>query len=75
MGCNSTCTVETKWTCSGGSTTTASTWSDLWGDGFVTVPTAGYWDDGNSEGADGCDSTCAVEVYWEWTLGDINDCE
>lgn len=71
-GWMSTCGVGTKWTCSGGSPTTASVWVDKWGDGYVTTPAVGYWDDGNTINGDGCDSSCIVESNWQWTLGDTN---
>lgn len=28
-----------------------------------------YWDDGNTINADGCNSTCAVELGWTWSGG------
>ncbi|CAI2384325.1 unnamed protein product [Moneuplotes crassus] len=69
-GCDSTCTKETDWTCSGGSPTTPDTCTDTCGDGKVVNPTAGYCDDGAKANGDGCSSTCTVEAGWECTLGD-----
>ena len=69
-GCSSTCTVESKWSCSGGNASTASTCIDICGDGFVVKTAAGYCDDGGTGNNDGCDSNCAVEAGWTCTLGD-----
>lgn len=64
--------MEAKWTCSGGSTTQASTCIDKCGDGYVVTPSVGYCDDGNLVNGDGCDSTCNVESKWICTLGNAN---
>ncbi|CAI2384176.1 unnamed protein product [Moneuplotes crassus] len=69
-GCNSTCAVETYWTCTSGSSTTASSCSDICGDGRSMDPVSGYCDDGNTSSSDGCSSACAVETGWTCTLGD-----
>jgi cysteine-rich repeat protein len=41
-GCSSTCSIEPGWVCSGGTTTTLDTCSDLCGDGKVMVPSPTY---------------------------------
>ena len=68
-GCSSTWSVESGWTCSGGSLTTADSWTEICGDGkrFNSIST--YWDDGNTVSGDGCSATCAVEATWSCTGG------
>ena len=68
-GCNSSWGVESGWTCSGGSTTTKDTWTEIWGDGkrFNSVST--YCDDGNSLNGDGWSSSWGTESGWTWSGG------
>lgn len=68
-GCSSTCAVENKWECSGGTTTLSDSCFDKWGDGFVVQTITNYWDDGNTISGDGCSSSCTKEIYWSWTSG------
>lgn len=69
-GCDNNCNVESGWNWTLGGDTTASEWTEIWGDGKVMKPIAGYWDDGNTEDGDGCSSTWAPEADWTCTLGD-----
>ena len=63
-GWSSTCTVETNWSWSGGSSISKDTWIELWGDGkrFNSIST--YCDDGNTVNNDGWSSTCSIESGW-----------
>jgi cysteine-rich repeat protein len=64
-GCSSTCTVETGWTCSGGSSTSPSVCDDICGDGKrMNSPHSNYCDDGSSIADDGCDNTCNIDPKW-----------
>lgn len=67
-GCSMNCVVETGWTCTGGTTTTKDTCTEICGDGKVFFPSASYCDDGNNVGNDGCTS-CAVDAGWTCTPG------
>ncbi|CAI2381489.1 unnamed protein product [Moneuplotes crassus] len=69
-GCDSSCKVESGYTCSWDSVSLASVCADTCGDGAVMTPTQGYCDDGDSDDNDGCSSTCAVEAGWSCSLGD-----
>ena len=73
-GCNSSCQVETGWTCTPGDLTTAASCSTVCGDGKTTsVDTdSNFCDDGNTVNGDGWDSSCQVETGWTWTTGDIS---
>ena len=53
------------WHCSGGSSTTADTWSQQCNDGYITL--SEQWEDGNTSNGDGCSSTCQTEAGWSWT--------
>ena len=61
-GCSSTCTIETGFTWTGGSSSTQDTWIEVCGDGkrFNSIST--YWDDGNTINGDGWSSTCSIET-------------
>ena len=52
-GCSSTCGVEDGWTCTPGSSTTASTCSDFCGDAKKVKSETGKCDDGNTNPNDG----------------------
>ena len=82
-GCSSTCTIESGYVWSGGSTTTRDTWT-LWTSGFYPDSTKATWvtqcgdskragteacDDGNTASSDGCSSTCTIEANYIWTGG------
>ena len=68
-GWSSTCSVESGWTCSGGSSITKDIWVEVWGDGkkFNTIST--YWDDGNTLNGDGCNSSWSIETGWTCSGG------
>ena len=68
-GCSSTCSIETGWSCTGGSTTSQDTWKDICGDGIIVKSTFNYCDDGNTNNGDGCSSTWAIETGWTCTGG------
>ena len=61
-GCSTLCNVNTGWTCTGGTSTTPDTCTEICGDGYDYF-TYGC-DDGNLIDGDGCDSTCTVESGW-----------
>ena len=63
-GCSATCSVETGWTCSGGTSTTPDTWTEVWGDGKRFNSLSTYWDDGNTSNGDGCSLSCSIETGW-----------
>jgi cysteine-rich repeat protein len=58
-GWSSTWSIEIGYSCTGGSTTTADTWTPIWGDGLRIG--AEVCDDGNAANGDGCSSTWIVE--------------
>ena len=43
-GCSSTCSIETGFVCTGGSSSTHDTWSENWGDGKRFNSLSTYWD-------------------------------
>ena len=47
-GCNSTWVIEAGWKCTGGSSSTKDTCTELWGDGKRFNTNSTYWDDGNT---------------------------
>ena len=70
-GWSSTWNVETGWKWSGGSTTSADIWVEIWGDGVKFNTNSTYWDDGNLSDNDGWSSLCKIEsneIYWYWIL-------
>ena len=69
-GCTSNWSIETGWTCSGGSSTTSDVCKEVWGDGIKFNTNSTYWDDGNLVFGDGWNSTCSVETNWQWLDGD-----
>ena len=68
-GWSATCSIETGWTCSGGTSTTPDSWSEYWGDGKRFNSLSTYWDDGNTSNGDGCSSTWSVEIGFTWSGG------
>ena len=68
-GWSSTCSIESGWICSGGSSTTKDTCSESWGDGkrFNSIIT--YCDDGNSFNGDGWSSSWVIEAGWTCSGG------
>ena len=71
-GCSSTWAIESGWSWSGGTTTSADSWIDICGDGKVVKPATNYWDDGNLVNGDGCNGSWAVETGWSWPGGSIS---
>ena len=68
-GWNSSWSIETGWTCSGGSSTSKDNWNEIWGDGKRFNSLSTFWDDGNSINGDGCSSTWSIETGYTWTGG------
>ena len=68
-GWNSSCTVETGWAWSGGSSTTKDIWYEICGDGIRFNTKSTYWDDYNLYDADGWSSTWNVETGWTCSGG------
>lgn len=64
-GCSSMCIVETGYACTGGTTLTADTCTEICGDGLSLGILA--CDDGNTVGGDGCSATCTVETGYTCT--------
>ena len=63
-GCSSSWSAETGFTWSGGSSTSSDVWSDTCGDGKHYSSLATFWDDGNTIGGDGWNSSWSVETGW-----------
>ena len=63
--------VESRWTCSGGSSTSKDVWinSETCGDGIKFNSAFTYWDDGNTLSGDGWSSSWGVESGWSCTGG------
>ena len=68
-GWSSSWSIEKGWKCSGGSTTTADTWKEICGDGIRFNTNSTYWDDGNEEDIDGCNSSWMIEKNYKWYGG------
>ena len=82
-GCSSTCTIESNYICTGGTTSSKDTCSScpagqppnsgktacvaVWGDGLRAG--AETCDDQNTSNGDGCSSTCTIESNYIWTGG------
>jgi cysteine-rich repeat protein len=66
-GWSSTCSIEMGYVWNGGTSSTADTWSSIWGDGR-RVGSEG-WDDGTVSDGDGWNSSCQVESGWIWSGG------
>ena len=72
-GWDSTCSTESKWDCSGGSSIQPDDCNDIWGDGYLMKRNSNtYWDDGNTINGDGCSSTCTIEANYIWNGGTNN---
>ena len=71
-GCNSSWTIETGWSWTGGTTNKADIWAEIWGDGKRFNSNTTYWDDGNKDSGDGCNSSWTIETGWSWTGGTTN---
>ena len=63
-GCSLSCAIESKWTWTGGSSTTKDIWTEICGDGVRFNFLITYWDDGNTIDGDGCSSTWSIENGW-----------
>lgn len=59
-GCSATCTVETNYICSGGTSTSVDTCVYSCGEGYNSGENE--CDDGNNDNGDGCSSVCAIET-------------
>ena len=68
-GCDSSCLIESGWTWSGGHSSTNDIWTEIWGDGKRFNSKSSYWDDGNTNNGDGCNSSWQVEIGWSWASG------
>ena len=68
-GCNSTWSIETGFTWTGGSLSTKDSWSEVWGDGKRYSSVSTFCDDGNTNNGDGWSSTCSNEIGWSWSGG------
>eukprot|EP00727_Mastigamoeba_balamuthi_P009485 m51a1_g5159 hypothetical protein (1839) ;mRNA; f:100789-108596 len=68
-GCNSTCTVEHGWKCTGART---STCAHRCGDATIFAPLEAC-DDGNAAPGDGCAANCSTERGW-WCMGEPSNC-
>jgi large repetitive protein len=68
-GCSNGWTIETGYTCTGGSFATTDTCSPVWGDS-KRVGSEG-WDDGGTVTGDGWNSNWFVETGWTWTGGSL----
>lgn len=66
-GCSGGCSVETGYTCSGGSASQKDTCSEICGDGLKMGQLE--CDDGNTFADDGCSPDCKVEVGWRCSGG------
>ena len=64
-GWSSTWTVDTGYSWTGGTPTSADTWVIVCGDGIIISPET--WDDWNAVGDDGCSSTWTIETGINWT--------
>ena len=69
-GCSASCTVETGYSCTGGSTSSADTCSTICGDGRRVGSEA--CDDDDTSGGDGCSASCTVETGWSCTGGNVS---
>ena len=66
-GCSSTCSVEAGYSCSGGTSTTKDTCTEICGDSKKMGGNA--CEDGNVVSNDGCSSSCSIETGWTCTGG------
>ena len=68
-GWSSTCSVESGFSWTGGSSSGPDTWSEVWGDGIRISLVTTFWDDGNKVTGDGWDSIWNIETGWSWVGG------
>jgi cysteine-rich repeat protein len=61
--------IETGWLWSGGTTSSADSCTEIWGDGIRFNSLTTYWDDGNTNDNDGWSNLWAIELGWECTGG------
>jgi cysteine-rich repeat protein len=61
-GWSSSCTKETGWTWSGGTSSVSDSCTPIWGDS-KKIGSEG-WDDGNTLNGDGWSNSCTVELGW-----------
>ena len=62
-------TIETGWTCAGGTSSTKDIWTDIWADGKKYTTATYFWDDGNTTPGDGWNNKWVIEDGWIWTGG------
>ena len=72
-GCSSSCLIEPKFTCTGGTINTKDTCKTVCGDGYRLGTeqwddgnTSEQWDDGNLVNGDGWSSNCKNEFYYKY---------
>ena len=63
-GCSSSCLIEPKFTCTGGTINTKDTCKTVCGDGYRLETE--QWDDGNLVNGDGWSSNCKNEIYYKY---------
>ena len=68
-GCSSAWSIETGWTCSGGTTILQDNCSEIWGDGIRFNSNATYCDDANKSDGDGWSLNWLIETGWSWSEG------
>ena len=68
-GWSSSWVVESGWSWTGGSKTSADSCTEICGDGIRFNSNSRYWDDKNKIDGDGWSSSWAVESGWSWTGG------
>ena len=68
-GWSSSWKTETGWICTGGSSSSKDTCSEICGDGGRFHFGSSDWDDENIKNGDGCSSTCSIETGWTWSGG------
>ena len=74
-GCSSICSIESGWSWSGGSITTKNICIEICGDGIRFNTNSTYWDDGNKNNGDGCNSIWSIEVGWSCLGGTTSNKE
>ena len=74
-GCSDSWVIETGWSWTGGSKTSADSWNEIWGDSMRFNTNSTYCDDGNKNVGDGCDNNWAIETGYSWTGGSITSAD
>ena len=68
-GCSNNWIIETGWSWSGGTLTSSDICTEICGDGKRFNTNITYWDDGNLNNYDGCNSTWSIEYKFKWIGG------